>query len=193
MGLHDERCGGGIRDGAGGTGKGDNVGAGRGTLREKDAGDGQRLAVLEGHGHRKAHAGRSGWPSRAAQRDVAREAAGRLELKHECCNVTPVDGFTGGGRCDGEGCHDGQTLGDGWSRCIDRIAGLRSLDRAGSRMRKSRGIAQYGADGWGERRELAVAERVSKVPWSWLAGNRVKVMVCGAGVTVVDCVTGGAV
>jgi hypothetical protein len=60
-------------------------------------------------------------------------------------------------------------------------------------MRKSRGIAQYGADGWGERRELAVAERVSKVPWSWLAGNRVKVMVCGAGVTVVDCVTGGAV
>jgi hypothetical protein len=40
--------------------------------------------------------------------------------------------------------------------------------------------------------ELAVAERVSEVPWSWLAGNRVKVMVWGAGITVVDCVTGGA-
>ena len=37
--------------------------------------------------------------------------------------------------------------------------------------------------------EVAVAERVSEVPWIWLAGNLVKLMVCAAAITVVDRVT----
>lgn len=35
--------------------------------------------------------------------------------------------------------------------------------------------------------EVALAERVGEVPWSWLAGNLVKVMVCGARLTATVC------